>query len=145
MVIETSFSIGDVIYVIQYDTLLKKVLCPACEGEGKHTLKDGTVTRCPKCNDGYKNVREKAQYHVAGPLTIGKVSVEITESQDVEGYFGDNYKSQSKRVEAYMCQETGVGSGTLYYLNKGIFASREDAQAECDKRNEQESEELRNE
>jgi len=138
MNIETSFSIGDTIYVIQLDALLKEVICPACEGEGKHTLKDGTVMRCPNCNNGYKNVREKSQYHVAGPLIIGKVSVEITESRGVEGHFGDNFKPQLKREESYMCEETGIGSGACYSLRRGIFPTREEAQAECDKRNEQE-------
>jgi len=34
-----------------------------------------------------------------------------------------------------MCEETGVGSGVAYRLERGVFGSREEAQAECDKRN----------
>ncbi len=46
--------------------------------------------------------------------TIGTVRVEVTESKgngDPDEIF-DNYKPQSKYVEQYMCEETGIGSGS---------------------------------
>jgi len=135
MTIETSFSIGDKIYVLRDKRLRKQVMCGACRGKGKLTGMDELELKCPKCQDGFLTFHEKVQNHVVGPLTIGKVSVQVVESRGVEGYFGDNYAHQSKREESYMCEETGVGSGFVYYLHKGVFGSHEAAQAECDKRN----------
>lgn len=59
-------------------------------------------------------------------LTIGKVTVEITDSpgMDDEETF-DNYKPQRGRKESYMCVETGIGSGTVYTLGEHIFTTRE--------------------
>jgi len=135
MNITTSFNIGDTIFVLQLDAKLKQVICEACGGHGSFTGQDESIIDCPMCRDGFRSIREKSQYYILGPFTVGKVSVEITESQGVEGHLGDNYKPQSKREESYMCEETGVGSGVAYRLERGVFGSREEAQAECDKRN----------
>ncbi len=63
--------------------------------------------------------------------------VEITgesEGLDPESMFM-NYGSQKyEYIEQYMCAETGIKSGTLYYANM-LFATEEEAQKLCDKRN----------
>lgn len=72
---------------------------------------------------------------VKGPLTIGKVSKEITFSPGREGEtMFDNYKPQNREEESYMCVETGIGSGSFYSVDK-VFHSETEAQEECDKRN----------
>jgi len=64
------------------------------------------------------------------PVTVGRVSVEVTDSPGVKGEEDwHNYKPQSGRREQYMCNETGIGSGCVYYAeNNGeepsIFANR---------------------
>ena len=40
-----------------------------------------------------------------------------------------------------MCEETGIGSGSIHYGNR-LFLTIEDAQVECDRRNEEEGNSL---
>ena len=64
---------------------------------------------------------------VIGPLTIGQVRVEVTDSDGVDwNELFDNYKKQKKCTEKYMCVETGIGSGTLYNVID-MFTSKEEA------------------
>jgi len=41
-----------------------------------------------------------------------------------------------KIEESYMCRETGVHSGSVYYI-RNLLPSKESAQIECDQRNEE--------
>ena len=74
----------------------------------------------------------KREYHtdscgVIGPLTIGQVSVTITDSDGVLGAeVSNNYRKRKSHKEEYMCVETGIGSGTLYN-GEYLFTSKEDA------------------
>jgi hypothetical protein len=43
----------------------------------------------------------------------------------------DNYKPQKGYSEAYMCDETGIGSGTIHVLGKSIFATRNECLSAC--------------
>ena len=67
-------------------------------------------------------------------LTVGRVSVEVTKSKGEPGAIGDNFKPQTKYKESYMCEETGIDSGYIY-RGEDLFLIKEDAQAECDERN----------
>lgn len=63
-------------------------------------------------------------------VTIGQIRIEHTDSKGDSSYsFGDNYKHQKGYVEQYMCDETGVGSGTVYTLGEHIFATSEECAA----------------
>jgi len=69
------------------------------------------------------------------PLTIGKITIEHTESRGRPGEETfDNYMPQNERRESYMADETGIGTGTIHTLDR-IFATREEAQTEADRRN----------
>ena len=58
-------------------------------------------------------------WRVNGPLTIGQVRVTITDSPGLEGEnLFDNYMAQKGTEEEYMCIETGIGSGTLWSVEK---------------------------
>jgi hypothetical protein len=60
-------------------------------------------------------------------VTVGQIRIEHTDSKGDSSYsFGDNYKPQKKHLEQYMCEETGIGSGTVYTLGKTIFATKEE-------------------
>ena len=61
-------------------------------------------------------------------LTIGKIIVEHTDSKgSPDGYYdADNYKPQQSYFEKYMCEETGIGSGTVYTGGEHIFTTKEE-------------------
>jgi hypothetical protein len=64
----------------------------------------------------------------ATPLTIGQVRKSITNSPGREGEeMFDNYKPQTGDVEEYMCVQTGIGTGSVYLLER-VFATPEEAQ-----------------
>lgn len=48
--------------------------------------------------------------------TVGEIKIEISK----EGV-----------TEAYMCEETGIGTGTLYTLGESIFDTEEECRAAC--------------
>lgn len=61
-------------------------------------------------------------------LTIGQVSIEITDSPGMPGEsMFDNYKPQNKQSEKYMCVESGIGSGSVFTLGESIFDNAIDA------------------
>ena len=138
MQINTKFDLGQQVYNI----LLKKtevwITCTACNARGQICLADGEKIACPKCygRKGQTDYRDD-KWHCEGPLTVGQVRVEITNSPGMHGGERfDNYKAQEGREESYMCVETGVGSGAIYYTDT-LYASAEEAIAECEKRNQQ--------
>jgi ssDNA-binding Zn-finger/Zn-ribbon topoisomerase 1 len=139
MIIESKFNFGDKVYPIQLMTEQIWIPCNACSGLGLITLKNNEEYHCPVCG-GNKGKSEwqnkkwmlidnfpeevKKRYQKRGewlyiPLTIGKIDTEC-------------YPKEIKI--SYMCKETGIGSGTNWYETE-LFISREEAQAECDKRN----------
>lgn len=70
-----------------------------------------------------------------GPLTVGQVRVCLTDSKGInDGYVEcinvafDNYKPQQSYTEEYMCEETGIGSGTVYTWGKSAFLTETEAQ-----------------
>jgi len=74
----------------------------------------------------------RKSFHTEGPLTIGKVIKEVTDSPGIEGEdLFDNYKKQKKDEEKYMCIETGIGTGTLHSVEK-LFPSKEEAREFAD-------------
>jgi len=125
MKIETQFSIGDKVFSIIHATRSVDLPCPACKGEGKIKYPDDTLRSCSECY-GHKTKREYVQGHwyIEGLYTIGLVRFQEPKRDDTHN-------------ESYMCVETGVGSGSVYYGDR-LFTEQEAAQAECDKRNEDE-------
>ncbi len=75
------------------------------------------------------------KWQVIGPMTIGQVRVEITNSPGVEGEeLFNNYMAQMGVEEQYMCVETGIGSGTLYHVDR-LFDSKSAAETEANASN----------
>jgi len=69
-------------------------------------------------------------------LTIAEIRIK-TRAEDPVGIDPtfDNYGPQEGFYEEkYMCKETGVGSGTVHD-GSTLWPSKEEAQAECDRRN----------
>lgn len=121
MKLETKYSIGDVVYHPQVLSTGAKMPCPDCLGRRVWIAKlpNGEELRiaCPTCAYGYEGSRgEVPSGEVHGRVdrfTIGSVRMD-TGSGD--------------RGTEYMCEETGVGSGSLWAESK-LFDTREEAEA----------------
>jgi len=75
------------------------------------------------------------KWQVIGPMTVGQVRVEITDSPGVEGEeIFNNYMAQKEEKEEYMCIETGVGAGTIHPADR-LFNNKTAAEAEAKARN----------
>lgn len=139
MEIKTKYDFGDKVFFIVRTR--KKVIkhCPFCAGKGKITGADDKTRSCPECYDR-RTVTEwlPTAWQITRAMTVGEVRVEVTNSPGIpdEEMF-DNYKPQKGQKEQYMCIETGIGSGSLYNVEK-LFPTKEEAQAECDKLNAEE-------
>jgi len=119
MIIETKYSLGDKVWKIWRGSKRTWKECQLCGGEGKISLRD--ITRlCPDCyGDLGKYEYQPQEWLVEESLTIGQVRAEIT---------------CEKREVAYMAHETGVGTGSVH-PEWSLLQTKEEAQAECDKRN----------
>lgn len=104
-IIETKYSVGDVVYYASTMTERRQHPCPDCLGTKKWTAispagKEYSFT-CPRCSASYRSEHELSiDYTASAPttrrLTIGSV------------------RTDSADKTSYMCVETGVGSGSIY-------------------------------
>lgn len=118
--ITTKFSIGDTVYHAYTMTERKQHPCPDCLGSRKWEAKSPAGREyqfaCPRCGSDYQSDSNlNLHYSVFTPamrrLTIGQV----------EAHAGG---SESKN--RYMCHETGIGSGSVYY-EQDLFATEAEA------------------
>lgn len=118
--ITTKFSIDDTVYHAYTTTERKQHPCPDCLGSRKWEAKSPAGREyqfaCPRCGSDYQSESSLSlHYSVFTPavrrLTIGQV----------EAHAGG---SESKN--RYMCAETGIGSGSVYY-EQDLFATEADA------------------
>lgn len=123
-VIETKYSIGDVVYHAGTTTTRKQHPCPDCKGERKWKAISPAGSEyefaCPRCSASYNSDRDLTLDYTAHVpavqcLTIGSVQY----NSEVGSY---------DHEARYMCRETGVGSGSVYSENR-LFATREEAEA----------------
>lgn len=117
MQIETKFNIGDTVFCAETEWAPETSPCPDCIGERawKAFLPNGEEIKisCPTCRVGYRTTGTIERYRVQGSvqeLTIGSVRFD-THGRDVQ----------------YMCEETGVGSGTVWDEDH-FFRTREEAE-----------------
>lgn len=128
MQIDTKYSIGQTVHAITSDFCTRKIKCPACHGSGMVPI-DGESFCCPKCK-GHGLFDRHAGHKWVPTETgvVGNVQVTVTAAR-----FLDTWDKPSPHI-TYMLDTTGVGSGRLWE-ESDTFPSREDAQAECDRRN----------
>ena len=129
MKFESKFDPGEVVYHIIKNRKQNIISCGLCGGSGEIKGKDGRLRACPECYGQcyyvkYLDLEWKVSEQL---LTVGQIRIEFIAHST-------NNAQLEKRVESYMCYETGIGSGSIYYLDT-LFDSQEDAQAECDMRN----------
>ena len=121
MKLETKYSIGDVVYHPQVLSTGAMMPCPDCLGERVWSAKlpNGEELRiaCPTCARGYQgSTGEVPSGEVRGQVdrfTIGSVRMDT---------------GSSDRGTEYMCEETGVGSGSIWNESE-LFDVREEAEA----------------
>lgn len=124
-VLTTKFSVGDTVWFATTTTEKRRHDCPDCLGEkvwkcispagGEFTV------ACPRCSAAYQSDRDLSlDYAVMAPaarrLTVGLVRA--------SSHQGDGYGEGNE----YMCNETGIGSGSLYKEDR-LFATEAEALA----------------
>lgn len=112
MKIETRVDVGDLVYRASADWSNKQVQCPDCLGtrSWEAHLPNGEIIpiTCPACEYGFESRGTVLVGEVVGSvarLTVGSCEVEMDRREGHEG----------ELAERYMCEETGVGSGTVHY------------------------------
>jgi len=121
--IETKYSIGDVVYHGTNESTAIRTACPDCQGTKEWTVVTPAgatmTTACPTCETLYCSTGYIERYErmpKVQTLTIGSVRFDSNER-------GDERTS-------YMCNETGVGSGSVWYESR-LRETREEAEADA--------------
>jgi hypothetical protein len=143
MDITTKFSTGqEVVHIFRVNNLVW-VPCKKCNGQGFLLNSEGEQKLCRDCW-GRRGRQERIglEWQITGTFTIGMVRATVVnvDPERHEGMFnntGHCFKEGNDEQEVeYMFYETGIRTGHIYY-EKDCFATREEAQAECDRRNDE--------
>lgn len=123
-VIETKFSVGDVVFCATTTLEKRQHPCPDCLGSREwevHSPGGGVFkVTCPRCSQNYMDNSDLSLDYVAHAprvqrLTLGSIEVNTNKSTWNQG-------------PRYMAHETGIGSGQVY-TEDDLFVSEEDAHA----------------
>jgi hypothetical protein len=129
MKLESKYDTGHVVSMISYEEAKRVVECSTCLRTGKVKIGEEEFI-CPKCNGRSVHIQWNGRkWFVKGSSEVGKIQIVF----QTLGY-ESNDEPHGRPHVTYMLAETGVGSGQIWG-EKDLFASREDAQIECDKRN----------
>lgn len=137
MNIATKFDMWQRLFAIEHQTLRRPpVTCEACEGQKKVTLR-GESYDCPKCR-GAGEVRHEVSGCVVG-MASSVGHIRATRETVGEHTHFDIWEDEAdlgveRTVVEYMLVGSGVGSGRVW-REHDLRATREEAQAECDRRN----------
>lgn len=115
--IKIKFDVGDNVYPIDIDEKFDKDKCPACNGMGNIIRCDKTVQPCTHCKGtGEVRTNKRIFWRVGSMQKIDSILVEMisTSNRTVSYIFG-----RKSRADEGEC-----------------FGTREEAEAECKKRNE---------
>ena len=120
--IETKYSVGDVVYFASTISTRKRHDCPDCLGSRKWSAQSpaGGVFEfgCPRCAAPYQNDRDLSLDYTAYEPTAGRLTIGSVQVNTAPGAYDSGNR--------YMCRETGVGSGTIYNEDR-LFETEEDA------------------
>ena len=133
MEIKTKFNHGQRVQAIIQGQEKYTEKCPICEGNGYFTYKDKKI----ECSEsgcwgkGYITKYKETNWHIPKNIdSIGWSNFEI-QKIGVELYNPNNKKVSKNRSWIYYMADS---SGTMWNEDN-LFASVEEAQAECEKRN----------
>ena len=127
MKINTKYNFGDFVYPIRMGGYEKFINCELCDGIGKLTIENKKTITCPDCYGRCGNKEYIHDKYYVSHDSFGAVGSIRTELYD-------NKYTDKKSEITYMLDSTGVGSGTLWKEGE-LFKTSDEAQAECDKRN----------
>lgn len=123
MKIETKYSIGDVVYHGRNTVAAGSVECPDCKGTKEWAVTtpagDTMAAPCSTCDGVYGPtgaVPRSVRVPVVDRLTIGSVRFDSNEN--------------GMDAVSYMCIETGIGSGQIWYQGR-LRATREEAEVDA--------------
>lgn len=129
------YNLGDTVYGIYQAYKQVNETCDHCGGDGKVMWSSGVGYSCYNCHGtGKKHVSSfhkwelsKTDYGTVRPKTVGLIRCEV------------RIENEERTIEnRYMCNETGIGSGRVWDESL-LWPSKIEAQAECDRRNEEAS------
>ena len=115
MKFETKYGLSDRVHTIKNIVEPKNSICKKCNGRGNLDLKDGGIIKCPDCKEGivveYHNV-----WVYGGEAEVEQVCI-------------SGYGCQPKPQYYFWCS---------WWDEIDIFPTKEEALAECEKRNKKE-------
>lgn len=137
MNLSTKYEPGQHVYCLTHSNVdMPPVRCSACEGERVVDVR-GEKFPCPKCAGKGEIVHKASGWIVGDSGTVGHIRLtreQVTGMSHFDLWEDELPEGEWRTVEEYMISSTGIGSGTIW-RDFNLFASREDAQAEADKRN----------
>lgn len=109
-VIETKFSVGDVVYHAGTTTTRKQHPCPDCLGERRWKAVSPAGSEytfgCPRCSARYNSERDLCLDYTAHVPSVQRLTIGSVQFNSEAGAYDHGAR--------YMCRETGVGSGSVY-------------------------------
>ncbi len=120
MKIECKFGIGDKVYLIARLSKSEIMPCTFCDGTRSLTGKDKTKCKCPVCEGtGELTKYSDLEYSVLDSVTISYITLRVGARGQDEVYLME---------EGEICRKHSFGPAEL-------FATKEEAQAQCDRWN----------
>lgn len=123
VILQSKYNPGDKVWAGHIETSQSQVVCHECLGSREWTVTtpagNQITVHCPTCECGYYSPGTITKYAVVGSsrrLTIGTVRYE------------DSYRDGEGAVFKYMCEETGIGSGSVHRESE-LFDTEEEALA----------------
>lgn len=123
-VIETKFSVGDKVWHASTVEEQRQHPCPDCNGERKWQAVSPAgyeyTFACPRCSARFASHDELSLAYTAHAAAARQLTIGSVRHDSHEGAFGNHERN------TYMCQETGVGGGTIYY-ESNLFSTEAEA------------------
>ncbi len=135
MILTSKYEMGQRVWSIQQTRVQKPDrICGACDGTKIVELR-GSKYECPECKGRGEVLVYSSGWVITGSGKIGKIAIEHC-APYFEKRYGDDVVDGGRvfTFVSYMLDTTGIGSGTVYE-EPNLWPSREEAQAECDRRN----------
>lgn len=109
-VIETKYSVGDVVYRAGITTERRQHPCPDCLGEREWTAKSPAGSEyafpCPRCSASYHSDADLKLDYSAHVPSVQKLTIGSVQFNSANGSFDSGAR--------YMAHETGIGSGQVH-------------------------------
>lgn len=117
------YKIGDTVWYGHTNSVVAMFPCPDCEGKGKWEIKSPSGNdfkmSCPRCGTSNYSLTDRLPSLKYTKFQAGATKLTIGQINSTTHTFGDDFVS-------YMCIETGIGGGSVYY-ESGLFATEVEA------------------